>query len=127
MSLEFDAKILVATTLFMSGSIHMLHIDISVDGHVVEMPLGGIVELRLPESPTTGFRWNLRSRGEPILALAADSFELGNGRPGHGGIHWWRFQAVQIGIASLDLVYRRRWEPLDKAAKTFQIQIRVVD
>ncbi len=104
----------------------MLHIDISADGRVIEMPLGETVELRLLENPTTGFRWDLRTSGEPKLVLTAHSYEPGNGRPGQGGIHWWRFQAVQIGTASLNLVYGRRWEPANKLGKNFQIQIRVV-
>ena len=105
----------------------MLHIDMSVDGSVIEMRLAEIVELSLAESPATGFRWNLRAGGAPILALVADSFEAGGVRPGQGGVHRWRFQAVEIGLAALDLAYRRKWEPPEEVAKTFRIQIRVVE
>ena len=55
------------------GDVGMLHIDMSVDGSVIEMRLAEIVELSLAESPATGFRWNLRAGGAPILALVADS------------------------------------------------------
>jgi inhibitor of cysteine peptidase len=105
----------------------MLHIDMSVDGRVIEMRRREIVELSLAESPTTGFRWNLRTTGEPILALVEDSFEPGGARPGQGGVHRWRFQALEIGVAALELAYRRKWEPPEQIAKTFRIQIRVVD
>ncbi len=101
----------------------MILIDKGFDGQLIEMPLGETLELRLPENPMTGFRWHLQTSGEPILALVADSFEPGDGTPGQGGIHWWRFQTVQTGTASVELSYRRKWERSSKSAQTFRLQV----
>ena len=101
----------------------MILIDKGFDGQLIEMPLGETLELRLPENPVTGFRWHLQSSGEPILTLVADSFEPGDGTPGQGGIHWWRFQSVKTGTASVQLYYRRRWEQSAKSAQTFKLQV----
>jgi inhibitor of cysteine peptidase len=101
----------------------MILIDNGFDGQLIEISLGDTLELRLPENPVTGFRWHLQTSGEPILALVADSFEPGDGTPGKGGIHWWRFQTVRDGTAFVELSYRRKWEQSARSAQTFKLQV----
>ena len=105
----------------------MLYVDKSFDGQAIEMLLGDTLELRLPENPVTGFRWHLQTGGDPVLALVGDSFGPGDGTPGQGGIHWWRFQVVQTGAAVLELSYRRKWEHTRMPAQSFKLQVHAMN
>ncbi len=102
----------------------MLQIDKNQSGGEVEVSLGDSFEVRLPENPTTGYRWALHSSGGPSLEIQEDTFEgQGGGDLGAGGVHRWRFRTVQEGTADLVMEYRRSWEK--RAAETFRVTIRV--
>jgi inhibitor of cysteine peptidase len=101
----------------------MLQIDKALNGGEVEVGLGESFEVRLPENPTTGYRWRQRSSGEPAVALQADSFHPAGEGVGAGGTRDWQFRAVHEGVARLQLEYRRGWE--SHAAETFTVTVRV--
>ena len=101
----------------------MLKVDQTSNGGAVELPVGEMLEISLPENRTTGFKWNVKSSGEPICALLDDRYEPGRSI-GEGGEHRWQFQANQAGSADIELLYRRSWEG-KKAARKFTIHVRV--
>jgi inhibitor of cysteine peptidase len=101
----------------------MLQVTKNQSGGAVEVVLGESFEIQLPENPTTGYRWQLRSSGEPILEVQDDSFQPTTDRPGAGGMRRWRFRAGQEGATNLQIEYRRSWEKA--AVETFQISVRV--
>jgi inhibitor of cysteine peptidase len=71
--------------------------------------VGDRTEVRLPESPTTGYRWQIAS-DDPKLRLVDDSFEGAESPRGAGGERVLVFEAVSAGSVSLRLVKRRSWE-----------------
>jgi inhibitor of cysteine peptidase len=97
----------------------MLTIEPDRNGGEVAVALGEAIEFQMPENPTTGYRWHLRSAGEGVLELQNDSFEIPSGRCGAGGVRQWRFQAVHEGVATIEIDYRRSWEP--EPIKTFSL------
>ncbi len=101
----------------------MLEIDETMTGGEVEVGLGDSFEVRLAENPTTGHRWRLHVAGEPVVDVEEDSFQRSGAAHGAGGVRLWRFRTVQVGVANLELAYRRGWE--ENAAKTFRIAVRV--
>ena len=101
----------------------MLQIDKPMSGGEVEVKLGDSFEVRLPENPTTGYRWRLNPSGGPAVEVQEDSFEHSGGPYGAGGIRHWRLRAVAEGTAELTMDYRRGWEQWP--AETFKITIRV--
>jgi inhibitor of cysteine peptidase len=101
----------------------MLQIEESQGGGEVEVGLGESFELRLPENPTTGYRWEVRSPGKPAVEIEKDSFQGAGGPPGAGGHHCWFFRAAQPGVAHLELDYRRGWEK--SQSRTFRVTVRV--
>ncbi|MCW3474146.1 protease inhibitor I42 family protein [Limobrevibacterium gyesilva] len=105
----------------------MLTIAEAASGQTVDLPVGQVIELRLQENPTTGFRWHFEKRGEPVCKLADDFLERPEGAtvPGQGGTHVWRIEGVQPGTCDMALAYTRAWDPGSKPAATFSVRIRV--
>ncbi len=103
----------------------MIHLDESYNGREIELRVGEEFEIRLPENRTTGFRWRLASNGEPACVLQSDSFDAPDRTPGRGGSHYWRFQAVQVGLGNIELVYRRSFEQEETPARRFSLRARI--
>jgi inhibitor of cysteine peptidase len=103
----------------------MISVDQSYAGQTIDVPAGQVMELRLPENPTTGFRWVFTSAGGPACVLSGDSFRPPtSGALGAGGEHRWDIRAVQPGICELSLAYRRSFES-GPAERSFTIRVRV--
>jgi len=105
----------------------MITLDQSANGTEVSLSRGQQMELALPENPTTGFRWELLQTGAPVLAAEGSSFEAPQGAPGKGGIRRWRFHAARAGSGTLELAYRRSFEPAKPPSQTFLVHLRVAN
>ena len=92
-------------------------------GSELNLEVGESLELRLPENPTTGYRWQLRSSGSPVLELMEDSPSPAGEAVGAGRVRRWVFRAAQAGLARLELEQRRSWER--QAVDSFNVAIRV--
>ena len=107
----------------------MQAISESYDGKTVDLPVGQVIELRLKENPTTGFRWQIRSDGAPACRITEDFMQPatkdGPSVPGQGGTHVWRIEGVQIGACEMALSYARGWEADRPPAATFSVHIHV--
>ena len=103
----------------------MLQFDERSNGSNIELNTGEKFKIILPENPTTGFRWNPLSSGEPACKLLDDSFELVGSSPGKGGSHSWHFQAVQEGLGRIEFAYRRSWEHAQPSAHSFSLRVYV--
>jgi inhibitor of cysteine peptidase len=73
------------------------------------LQVGDRAEVRLPESPTTGYRWQIAS-DDARLRLADDRFEGAESPRGAAGERVLVFEAVGAGSVSLQLVRCRSWE-----------------
>lgn len=93
------------------------------DGAEIALAAGEVIELRLPENPTTGFRWALDGALTPGLSVLEERFEPpASGRAGAGGVHVWRIAARAGG--ALALACRRGWGAGPPAAR-FAVTLRV--
>ena len=78
------------------------------DGSAVHVAVGDVVIVRLPENPTTGYRWSVeRSAG---LAPAGDEFSATSSAVGGGGERTLRFAARSPGTFRIEASLRREWE-----------------
>jgi inhibitor of cysteine peptidase len=93
-------------------------------GRELDVGVGETIKLGLPENPTTGYRWQLRSSGGPVLELAEHDFVPSRETVGAGGLRCWTFRAVRAGVARLELEQRRSWER--QATDTFSVTISVM-
>jgi inhibitor of cysteine peptidase len=85
--------------------------------------IGELTTVRLPESPTTGYRWEPDELGAGLL-LVEDRFEGATTPRGSGGERVLVFRAVATGPAALRLVNRRRWAS-DAPAEEFSVRFEV--
>jgi inhibitor of cysteine peptidase len=77
-------------------------------GKIVDVPVGGVAEIRLSENPTTGYRWAIAQFSGKICAIIHDEFipPVSNAL-GAGGEHVWRLRAMAPGDCEIELVYAR--------------------
>ena len=79
------------------------------DGRIVSAHAGDEVVVRLPENPTTGYRWEVE-RLDGNLVREGDSFTLHpDVKIGSGGLRELRFRATAAGTARLELKRWQRW------------------
>lgn len=81
---------------------------------------GDTVELRLPETPTTGYRWRLHMPAE--LAVVADEHVVGGSTPGAGGERRIAFDVTSAGTHEVRVELTRAWEQEPGRALTFLIE-----
>lgn len=91
-------------------------------GHLQLLGTDGL-RIRLPENPTTGYRWVLMSCG--TLQPVADSFSLGGSGIGAGGTRLFDLRPTATGPQSIRLALRQEWEagiaPLDQLELTVDV------
>jgi inhibitor of cysteine peptidase len=93
-------------------------------GSLLRVPVGTMLDVRVPENPTTGYRWAVEDDDQTVLPLADDDFEPGRA-VGAGGTRLLRFRASRPGRASLHLVYRRPWEGDVPGLERFDLDVLV--
>jgi predicted secreted protein len=71
----------------------------------------GLVEIKLPESPTTGYRWELEN-GHSAVSILETRYEQdpGQGRIGGGGVRTFVLRITRPLPTKLSFVLRRPWE-----------------
>lgn len=100
-------------------------VDETSNNRTIEVAIGQTIEVRLPENPTTGFRWQLTSDGGPACVVTDDQFIAPSGPPGKGGDHTWRFKVVRPDESDIELGYRRSWGGAVGASRIFKIHVKV--
>jgi inhibitor of cysteine peptidase len=103
-------------------------------GDDVSLWPGEALEVLLAGNPTTGFQWEIvggvngvvGALGEP--GFVVDFIPSDEPLPGVGGHFLFRFMAFAPGATTLELVYRRPFDPPeDPAARTFTLNITVTE
>lgn len=90
---------------------------------------GEVLILNLESNPSTGYGWQVRGLNERILRQV-DTTEWQPDVPGNlggSGTQVLRFAAIGKGRATLNLVYARPWETAAASAKTFSVDVHVVE
>ena len=103
----------------------MLQFDEHSNGSTIELANREEFKIILRENPTTGFRWNPISSGEPVCTLLDNSFELIGNAPGSGGNHSWRFQTMKEGSGKIEFAYQRPWDQVSLSTLTFTLSVYV--
>jgi inhibitor of cysteine peptidase len=98
-----------------------IEIDQSADNGTVVLPAGDALCLRLPENPTTGYRWVI-GRSD-ALQIVADSFHPGGPAIGAAGVRCLRFSSTRPGTHQLVLEKRRSWTTTTAPAESFRITV----
>ena len=95
------------------------------DSTIILSP-GEAVELCLPETPTTGYRWQVIADGSPVCAIArADVAAPSSSVPGRAGERCWTVTAMRAGAGEIALERRRSWATAAEPGGVFRLHIRV--
>ena len=87
---------------------------------------GETVELCLPETPTTGYRWQVIADGGPACAIAdAAATAPSSSVPGRSGERCWTVTAMRAGAGEIELERRRSWQTAGEAGGVFRLHVRV--
>jgi predicted secreted protein len=97
------------------------------NGQQIELLRGQTLRVTLPEVPTAGFRWGLRTSTQHILTPLADDTNAESAALGGAAQHHWNFRAETAGAAELVFECDRPWARAAAAARTFTVSIRVTD
>jgi inhibitor of cysteine peptidase len=93
-------------------------------GATISIQLADEVVLRLPENPTTGFRWELEP--EDLVEVVDDTFELDDDPLlGSGGTRVLRLRAAKRGSGRLQLKHWQPWEGASSVTRELQVNLEV--
>lgn len=104
--------------------------DASIDGRSEIVKRGDTIAVHLDANPSTGYRWELlRLAGASVVQVGLPDYQpetaAGVPRVGAPGHTTFRFRAMQPGTSSIDLAYRRPFEPDVAPARTVRFEIAV--
>jgi inhibitor of cysteine peptidase len=88
----------------------VLHVDERNAADVVKMALGDILEVSLPENPTTGYRWSMTMDDKHVVAEAIEEPSRGRNPHGATGLHRWHLRASHLGRTEISFALSRSWE-----------------
>lgn len=100
--------------------------DEADNGQTVTMGLGDVLQVMLPENPSTGYVWAVVTNDEAVLRPSDEpAYESDSDAIGAGGTKTLLFEAVGAGASVLRLVNARQQETAVEPAATFELTIQV--
>jgi inhibitor of cysteine peptidase len=94
------------------------------DGKTIEVPVGAEVVIRLPDNPSTGYRWEIDT-DKACVSVARQHFEQQSDLVGGGGESSWVLRAIAPGVSPVKLMLRRPWEDERAAIQRFAVTLRI--
>jgi predicted secreted protein len=96
-------------------------------GREIQVKAGATVELSLLEQAGTGYQWEFDRLDEKHFKVVKTETRPLSAKPRIGGpvLQTWRLIATTPGESQLSLDYFRPWEGRAKAAKHFQVKVRI--
>jgi inhibitor of cysteine peptidase len=95
-------------------------------GRDLALKVGSILEIQLPGSGGTGYRWSEQATGAPYLKLMSQTTQPDKeGRLGGPVMQVWRFKAEKPGTTEIKMAYYRPWEGVGTAKDHFLIKLHI--
>lgn len=102
-----------------------LNVSEADDGRTVAGRVGQLVDIRLPENATAGYRWAIEQQDKDRLELVAEKTDYPEGALGSEGTAIFTFRLRAAGSATLALRYGRSWEGAESALKHYRLTIEI--
>jgi inhibitor of cysteine peptidase len=117
---------LLVMALFSSCGNSVTRITDVDNGNQITVKSGEVITLTLESNPTTGYSWQIMDIDNVILVQDGDSeftqASNSEGLVGACGMETFRFEAIGVGEATLELGYMRPWESV-QPLETFSIRV----
>jgi predicted secreted protein len=95
-------------------------------GKTLEAHPGDLIVIRLAETPTSGYRWEISEVDSQLVEFQDSDYLLAPGAGiGGGGTRVFRFRAKSTRTGQIRLKLRRSWEPDDRAIEHFTVNIQI--
>lgn len=93
-------------------------------GQSVPASVGDVVVVRLPENPTTGFRWQVDRLDEGTVEQVEDTYDGGpSAAVGGGGTRALAFRVKAPAPTVIELEYRRPWEDRGTGSDRWRVEL----
>jgi inhibitor of cysteine peptidase len=86
-------------------------VEVSPGVSSVTVSPGDRLVFRLPENPTTGYRWDIATLPEPLALSSSEFTPSPDPRPGAGGERIIHVSATKPGRGEVRIRLLRSWEP----------------
>ena len=93
------------------------------NGATLRMKVGGSFVLRLPEQPTSGYRWAFTRLDATRLAAGDAAHRRRRSRPGASGVVTWTLTARAPGRVRVELKRWRPWEGDRSIVERFSVTL----
>jgi inhibitor of cysteine peptidase len=101
-----------------------ISLSVADNGKLIDARVGDELVIRLPENPTTGYRWQV-DHAEGVQ-LEVDAYEMSPPlQIGSGGVREFRFRAASQGNAQLRLKHFQAWEGEKSISERFALDINI--
>jgi inhibitor of cysteine peptidase len=101
----------------------MLTLTDQDNGRRLAVHVADVLQLRLAENATTGYRWATDSYDNGLLELVEATASYPNAAVGSGGEAMFQFRAIGVGSGTLTLKYWRHWEGTGSIIRRFAVTI----
>ena len=95
------------------------------NGRTVDVRLGDMVQVTLPENATTGYRWAIDRYDEEFIEVLKSEPHYTENTIGVGGTIAFTFQARKVGTGEVVLKNWRHWEGDSSVTSRFRFRLRV--
>lgn len=95
------------------------------ENRTVKVRQGGIVEVRLSENATTGYRWDPDSDVGEFVDIVSTRREYPKTSVGSAGVVIFSVEALKPGHATLSFRYWRHWEGDRSIAKRYRVDLEI--
>jgi inhibitor of cysteine peptidase len=98
-----------------------VRVGLSDDGSTLAVVPGDILEVVLPQNPSTGYRWELTPSAGHVL-VQDEVRPPSSDHPGAAGLRVFVLRLDEPGVVRAHL--RRPWEPPEAAAQSYTVWVR---
>jgi predicted secreted protein len=99
------------------------------DHATVSLPQGALLQVELPQTPSTGFAWYVDPLNQSVLELASQGScvpeGVEGGLPGTSETKYYLLRGVAAGTATFSLAYYQWWVGVDSNTKRFSVLVDV--
>jgi inhibitor of cysteine peptidase len=95
------------------------------NGRTVDIRLGELVRVNLPENATTGYRWAIDRYDEEFIEAVATEPHYTANAIGSGGEVEFIFKGKKIGSGGIMLKHWRHWEGDSSITSRFRLRLNV--
>lgn len=95
------------------------------DGRTIDVYLGQLIEITLPENATTGYQWAIDTYPTDLLDVISTQSVYNSNTIGAGGNALISFRVRKQGCGEIVLKHWRSWEGASSVTKRFYLSLNV--